>query len=146
MSAEQRHAPEPWRKAPHLPCIEDESGYLVANLDDSVFSPSEDDANAARIVACVNAFEGVDTDAIAELPNAKVSGLLAFAEKARDQVRDTRRRAEKAERQRDELLAALTELRDAWPRLTHGPVKLPPFKRQREMFERVNAVIGKAQS
>jgi len=56
---EQNHTPEPWKNDPEL-------GVL------SLFwkSVEETDANAARIVACVNACAGINPEAVPELVNA----------------------------------------------------------------------------
>jgi hypothetical protein len=70
----------------------------------------EAQANARRIVACVNAFEGVDTDGIAELPDGKVSGLLTLAAKGLVVTRELRK-------ERDALSASLSRVREERERL-----------------------------
>jgi hypothetical protein len=62
------HTPGPWEAdggdtstwwAVTLPT----GGYVIADLSDSSYSADQDAANARRIVACVNALEGVDDPA-----------------------------------------------------------------------------------
>ena len=75
------HTPEPWHLPKGSTCMESNSGEVPRS-----------EANARRIVACVNACAGISTELL-ECPGgnvAKVAGRLM--------------------KQRDELLAALTEI------------------------------------
>jgi hypothetical protein len=64
------HTPGPWEAdggdtstwwAVTLPT----GGYVIADLSESSYSADQDAANARRIVACVNACEGIDDPAAA---------------------------------------------------------------------------------
>lgn len=88
-----KHTPGPWRAEPYdchaetsilsyaqipkevggLPTVP--GPFVIAECSCS-FGSDIDEANAARIVACVNVCEGVHSDAFAELPGGSLNGLL----------------------------------------------------------------------
>lgn len=65
------------------------AGELSREVGELNFGLEADAANAARIVACVNACEGIATDALAELPKG-VGGLLEACVNGIDTVRALR--------------------------------------------------------
>lgn len=93
------HTKEPWRvcgrtvSGPKGLLIEDSYGEAIAVVHEG---GCDDEADARRIVAAVNACAGIPTDALE-------SGVAR-------QVLDEIEAAVKLEKQRDELLAALEEL------------------------------------
>lgn len=99
--SEQKHTPGPWHVGMRPgPIVYGQNGAQVADMiDNPRISPpvlvgeNENRANARRIVACVNACEGISTE---EAENTNVRGAL-------DQ-------ADGWKQQRDELLAALTAI------------------------------------
>ena len=122
--SENKHTPEPW----HLCEVENETGRIkhlvpvdaekmslltIVENDQATFAAIYNDDDARRIVACVNACVGIPTDEL------ETAGRLAAAEESTlrsiQRQRDSfkyaaeynKRRAEDAEKQRDELLAAL---------------------------------------
>ncbi len=102
------HTPEPWRVGVHaLQIIYAPDGWAIADakvfhLADGADAPAVQKANAARIVACVNACAGM-ADPVEEVAQLKRNscgcpdqGLRALA------------------RQRDELLKALESIEEYW--------------------------------
>jgi len=110
--SEPKHTPGPWHVSDYLAadmshraaCVRDAAGWSVAYLP----GPVSGKADARRIVACVNACEGVDTDALPEIPGG-VAGLLTVTQSLKQQ--------------RDELRAALIKLVDVFPEV----VKQTPY-------------------
>ncbi len=89
--SENKWTPEPW--------VVDTDGAIYADHDEGNFEVAvgiHNRGDADRIVACVNAFADVDTDAIPELPDGTVAGLLALCKQGVETVRALRA-------QRDEL-------------------------------------------
>nr|WP_073937456.1 hypothetical protein [Pseudomonas aeruginosa] len=68
---------------------------------------SENEANAARIVACVNACDGYTTEQLVALKGGNVKREVTYYA---DKLCDAQNRYLKAEQQRDNLLAALKNL------------------------------------
>lgn len=89
----------------------------------------EDRANARRIVACVNACEGIATERLEDLGRPLMQHLIGCDERAARQVKE----AAALTAQRDELLAALKDVRDNVR--SDSP----------EMWGRVDALIAKAE-
>lgn len=92
---EQKHTPEPWHVGDHPSSSEDvldSAGDLIARC--------RTDADAGRIVACVNACSGLDTTLL------ESSGDIATA--AKEQAKHIA----SIEQQRDQLRAALEEIVD----------------------------------
>lgn len=90
------HAQEPWARGERLLDIVSAKGNLVARLAGTAGKCEVEDANLRRIVACVNACVGVSNG---ELAMTTMSVVLA--------------RMNEAERQRDELLAALVNAKES---------------------------------
>ncbi len=71
----QKHTPGPWRSGPDPETVWANDAELIART-----APGEGHArahaNAARIVACVNACEGINPEAVPDLVRA-LEGLLA---------------------------------------------------------------------
>lgn len=99
----QKHTPEPWH-APGIGEVCDESGRCIGIMIDC--NPVEEelrpdpeleegDANARRIVACVNACAGIDT---AHLELALAGGVTVLQE------------LDRVNQQRDQLRAALEDV------------------------------------
>lgn len=108
---EEKHTPEPWACTKAGPvmngysqgdaiCSIEHNTLIAGCFSDVRGGPEVAEYNARRIVACVNACQGVDTAALSELPGGKLSGLMDFMEFAQQQMHDIRQ-------QRDELLALL---------------------------------------
>lgn len=107
----QKHTPEPWatdyRERPDgmfAQEVFDANGETIATLawfpvDSGVGTTTNREANARRIVACVNACIGVSNG---ELAMTTMSAVLA--------------RMNEAEQQRDELLAALVNAKESLER------------------------------
>lgn len=96
---EQRHTQEPWRVLAagdpnKVPRIASESGgvaVICVNRMMGEDGPSKTElANAERIVACVNACEGIDSDAFAEMPDGRVTGILDMMKTAKTVMRERR--------------------------------------------------------
>lgn len=110
--SETKHSPEPWRRGEEhetMVEIETHADRLVARVVHPPFASSsrcqhfgrdpfcEMDANARRIVACVNACAGIPTEALearalGNALGAAMSGLLAAVDDP-DVLPGTRRRA-----------------------------------------------------
>lgn len=89
------HTPEPWHLPKGSTCMESNSGEVPRS-----------EANARRIVAAVNACAGIETYAL-ELMTGELSLLNQVTHKLRE--RPTKK-AVQYRKQRDALLAALTEI------------------------------------
>ena len=84
------HTKEPWRIYKHSAAhVENENGRGVCstggyadNFSNGAFH-DENEANARRIVACVNALAGYNPDAVAEVIEALKIMASAFAHEAR---------------------------------------------------------------
>lgn len=93
---EQKHTPEPWRIGAM------ESGQVAIDAaNGSEVTGWLDSDDARRIVACVNACAGLDTDALEKLPD--ISKVAAARRKYIAEI----------EQQRDQLRAALDKLYNA---------------------------------
>lgn len=100
--SETKHTPEPWE-------IFGSDKNRIGHGQEAVASTHtyfnhRDEANARRIVACVNACAGISTEKLEENAADPIAGLFGRMA-AREGTR-----ADKAESQRDELLAALKEI------------------------------------
>jgi hypothetical protein len=68
-----KHTPEPWarsRRYPEAIYSSDDTGSIVAKCDHFTFTPRPEQerlANADRIVACVNACQGIPTSVLEKL-------------------------------------------------------------------------------
>jgi len=110
----EQHTPEPWAFG------EDNDGWYVENgRDQFVYGLTE--ANAHRIVACVNACAGIETHEL-ELMTGRMS--IASQIKACEAIYATAEakatRRSKFARQRDELLAAVEQTLDENGHLADG--------------------------
>lgn len=100
---EQKHTPEPWRTDGGYSWGKQGGQFAVCNDNDALMvttAVGNDGANARRVVACVNACEGIETDRLEK---------FLGAETQRSIIRMSGSLAE-ITRQRDELLAALERL------------------------------------
>ncbi len=135
------HTPGPWRLKPsHQQGRSAAAFYIiggvrsrspgVAHIKNSPTQPVE--ANARRIVACVNACEGVTTERLEDLGKPLMQHLFGADERAARQVKE-----------RDELLAVLEEARMG---LLWYQNEFPQEVRQcdYESMERIDAAIAKA--
>ena len=82
--SESKHTPEPWKVGPTNPGrIYRDSGSLskignpIARANVAIWPEGQEDANAARIVACVNACAGMAD------PEEEIAALREVAEAAR---------------------------------------------------------------
>jgi hypothetical protein len=118
--SETQHTPGPWRAGSQHPVLGDvqvtgiftdeEFGDLIASCDTSPCNPQAE-ANARRIVACVNACDELPTDMLEQVGKLVTGSMLRYAD---------------LRQQRDELLAglemvmpALEAMRKQWPRSEH---------------------------
>lgn len=94
--SETKHTPEPWevREVDGLVAICHKTGWVLENDNDE-----QNKTDARRIVACVNACAGIDIKFLEDF------SIL-------HEIKESKERREKAESQRDELLAALKGLLD----------------------------------
>lgn len=110
------HTPEPWE------AYEGEEGYGITSVCGGYYGDIENEADARRIVACVNACAGIDTDVLEHASNFGAAGIqtIASVRKQRDELFSKldkmEGRATRAEVQRDELLAALKLMVEAFDR------------------------------
>lgn len=111
---EQKHTPGPWRYCPA------NNGHMIAGAKPGYLAEVRDcgsgdvHANARRIVACVNACEGLDTYLLEN------SGDIASAATAQAKY------IQKIERQRDQLLEAILLAID-WIDAVPKDAALPPM-------------------
>jgi len=104
--SENKHTPEPWRTDAECGFpqdLHDSKGNLFLRCGSDFDNEIYGEANARRIVACVNACSGISTDNLEDnLP-----------------VKELARRYNEALKQRDELLKALENTHNAlkhfWP-------------------------------
>jgi hypothetical protein len=94
--SKQKHTPEPWKVTPHP------YGTGICRNNGRVLGSAYSRADAERIVACVNAMEGIDDPA----------DMRRQLDEARRQAAAYMAQANDALRQRDEQLKAV-ELRDS---------------------------------
>lgn len=121
MDTKQQHTAEPWkfRKAKTVTHIFN-AARPIAKIGSGHVENPQDESNARRIVACVNACEGIDT---LQLEILDVKTTLDGADeliKQRDQLKQ----------QRDKLLAmvkTIVQSNDAPPGATIGEAKLCEF-------------------
>ena len=111
MDTKQQHTEEPWQwraqgDANHYCMLTHDGKWVIAFLQNGEMLTVEQEANARRIVACVNACAGIETEALEGLPRP-FGDLLSkpFVPKARRGFYEIDERAELQE-QRDKLLAA----------------------------------------
>lgn len=104
---ETKHSPTPWANGG--PYIDDANQESIADTLITGGSIALQEANAARIVACVNACEGVDTEDLEHGCYEKLIGKHVEVYFAKQD----------AEAQRDELLAALKNCITAIERTDH---------------------------
>ena len=112
---ENKHTPEPWRTDAECGFpqdIHDSKGNLFLRCGSDFDNEIYGEANARRITACVNACEGIPTDALERSKSLdEFMRSMKVIEQQRDSFKDAaeynKRRVEDAEKQRDELLAAL---------------------------------------
>ncbi len=96
--SENKHTPEPWRTDEECGFpqdIHDSKGNLFLRCGSDFDNDIYGEANARRVEACVNACAGIDTELLEIIADndKTLAGVIANVEK-----------------QRDELLAALTKL------------------------------------
>lgn len=125
-----KHTPGPWYLKHSGTVASRESGDVIATTGyNVVVGSTEDEDNAVRIVACVNACAGIENDALAEFPGGTVAGLLELSSRAIG--------AHKAMReQRDELLEALRCICDSGIPLDESI--------ERQMLEAIAKAEGRA--
>lgn len=94
-----QHTKEPWngKNIPLTASALERAGFYIVFTNNPA-TKDEAEANARRIVACVNAFAGISTENIEE--NKPLAEVLRWLNE----------RIRMAEQQRDKLLAALTEI------------------------------------
>lgn len=97
--SERKHTPEPW----HLCEVKNETGRIkhlvpvdaeemslltIVENDQATFAAIYNDDDARRIVACVNACAGIDTELleIIEDNDKTLAGVIANVEKQRDEL------------------------------------------------------------
>ncbi|UNY40551.1 hypothetical protein KLER11_gp82 [Pararheinheimera phage vB_PsoM_KLER1-1] len=93
MTNQTKHTPEPWTADGNY--IRSNEGDVIAACEGDITPFVIDEANARRIVACVNACDGISTDNLEQNKPIK-DGLHGLNERIRV-----------AEMQRDQLLVAL---------------------------------------
>lgn len=75
-----KHTQEPWKLYRNDQSVGDARGYAVCDVwprgDDGMAS-EEGKANARRIVACVNACEGIDTDLLDKATSMRLDSVVA---------------------------------------------------------------------
>lgn len=76
----EQHTPTPWK-------VSEKDWYVISNCGHicemmGPFGYEVNKANARRIVACVNACEGIETEALETMPSGKIARL----KKERDEV------------------------------------------------------------
>lgn len=91
------HTPEPWSKNAISPTVYDSEGIAILRCEGRTLI-AENEANASRIVACVNACVGVSDDALDG--GWKAVEISAYAKSLEAQLAAVTA-------QRDELLAAV---------------------------------------
>ena len=77
--AKAKHTPGPWELVNVFPCAKREHCRWIINPD---VATGKSKANAARIVACVNACEGINPEAVPGLLKACISGAAALLQVA----------------------------------------------------------------
>lgn len=145
MSAEQKHTPEPWRVAKDTRTIVTNRIQIAHAW---MFGGGQGVANAARIVACVNACAGMDDPQAVIDQAARAALMLGEALSERDKAvaesAAAMDRMVKVRDQRDELLAALEEAKAGllWYR-----AEFPDAESECdfEAMERIDAAIAKCQ-
>ena len=108
------HAQEPWARGERLLDIVSAKGNLVARLAGTAGKCEVEDANLRRIVACVNACEGIGTECLESMP---INGSYLDAVCAREEwearaIKEASRAAD-LQAQVDELLAALVNAKES---------------------------------
>jgi len=99
------HTPEPWSKNAISPTVYDGNGIAILRCEGRTLI-AENEANARRIAACVNACAGVSTEKL----EGEASNLREWHEQMRLDAIDIAARNLDLKAQRDELLAALKSL------------------------------------
>lgn len=135
-----KHTKEPWRVGDRIKSgvlkgeivIEDQYGECIAHVYEG---GSDDEGDARRIVACVNACAGYTTELLEQEGQGCMDKMIRHALGA----------VETLEQQRDELLSAL--------RITRGNVAslgpagaLEPYAPYREWLAQIDSVIAKAEA
>lgn len=103
-----KHTPGPWAERNGRIFQADRPNLTIANIA-RAFDGDYSSTNARRIVACVNACEGISTDAI-ETEGSAVMGWVRAASKLlrlRSEHDELQESHQAIKEQRDELLAAL---------------------------------------
>lgn len=112
-----KHTQEPWKLYRNDQSVGDANGFAVCDVwprgDDGMAS-EEGKANARRIVACVNACEGIPTEDLEQSPRRMFHFLADFAsceiekrgevEKQRDELLDVQKDHHRLVRELDVLL------------------------------------------
>lgn len=101
-----KHTKGEWKVQNSVDIMGDE-GIHVANVKGLSRTDSENEANAARIVACVNACDWYTTEQLVALKGGNVKREVTYYA---DKLSGAQNRYLKAETQRDNLLAALKAL------------------------------------
>ena len=134
----EKHTREPWR-------VDTENDTVILaqrNLEvcatyTSDVTPEEDEANARRIVACVNACAGYWVNQL-ESTIMEQGGFAAI-------IRDLGNEKFQAKQQRDELLAAIKAyLNENTPR--NGELPSEHMQRSFKLIEAVHTAIAKAEA
>jgi hypothetical protein len=101
-----KHTKGEWKVQNSVAIMGDE-GIHVTDVKGLSRTDSENEANAARIVACVNACDGYTTEQLVALKGGNVKREVTYYA---DKLSGAQNRYLKAETQRDNLLAALKAL------------------------------------
>lgn len=114
--------------------IYDADGVPVCIIDSMQEASREDERQMARrIVACVNACEGISTENLTDNVPLK-QGLSGLNKRIRD-----------AEAQRDELLAALEAFREDVSDNRHAELaSVDPYSIGQEVLDKIDAAIARA--
>lgn len=121
----------------------DEDGVHVCDVKGLSRSDVENEENARRIVACINACDGYTTAQLEGLTGGNVKREVThFA----DKLCDAENRYLKAERLRDNLLAALKDLLEHEGTVVYTGIGELPSDELEEARKRAQAVIQETES
>ena len=138
-----KHTPGPWSERNGRIFQADQPNLTIANIArafDGDYSPT----NARRIVACVNACEGISTERLEDLGRPMMQHLIGCDERAARQVKE----AADLTARRDELLDALKAARQSLEVANDepgGPIRDTIWHGPAEtLFDFIDAAIAKA--
>ena len=131
-----KHTPGPWSERNGRIFQADRPNLTIANIA-RAFDGDYSSTNARRIVACVNACEGIATERLEDLGRPLMQHLIGCDERAARQVKE----AAALTAQRDELLAALKLVTDRIEFCTSQE----EMQRHMPTIEHARAVIAKVE-